>query len=466
MRPTWGAMRHDRAMDAGRTRLIADLGGWPTHDPVEIVGDDPVLPTPWPVGDVAAVALAQVGVAAARLARCAGGDTGDVRVSVPEAAAATVGFAVMRVDGDSMARTNADNAWVGRYRCADGRWIHLHGGFPPLVDRLASLLGLPASAGEGAIAAATATWESGALEDGIAERDGCAAIIRTEDEWRRHPQGQTVLGMATVVQSERGAVEMRWSPSPRRPLDGLRVLDLTRVLAGPTAGRTLAAFGADVLHVRGPGVPVVPAFVIDTGHGKRQAFADLTDLGDRGRLRDIALAADVVLQGWRPGVVERFGLDEVSLRTDGFAGTYGSVCAYGHDGPWASRAGWEQLAQSTSGLCLDPLGDDRPAMLPCAATDYTTGFALAAGVMRAIDASLQDGRARRVDASLCQTAGWILRVGRLADAGAPSGFSPALLRSDTEFGLVEHLGSCVDVDGIDVGWSRVTTPLGQGALTW
>lgn len=412
-------------MDARRSALIADLGGWRTDIALALDGTDPILPTPWPVGEVDAVALAQVGAAGAALARRAGAEV-----------------------------------------CADGRWIHLHGGFPPLVDRLASLLGIAADADEHSIATATAKWESAELEDAVAAVHGCAAIIRTEDEWRQHPQGRIVFDMPTVVQSKCNATRERWSPSQVRPLDGLRVLDLTRVLAGPTAGRTLAAFGADVLHVRGPNVPVIPAFVIDTGHGKRQAFAELTDPDDRDRLRQIALDADVVLQGWRPGVVDRFGLDEVSLRIDGFAGIYGSVCAYGHDGPWAQRAGWEQLAQSTSGLCLEPLGVDQPTMLPCAATDYTTGFALAAGVMQALDASLDDGHARRVDASLCQTAGWILEVGRLADLDGPIGFTPTMLRSDTDFGVVEHLGPCVAVDGLDIRWERPTTPLGQGTLTW
>jgi len=201
-------------MDADRATLIAELGGWSTDEPVEIDGLDPILPTPWPVGDVAAVDLAQAGAAATRLARRAGGDPGLTQVSVADAAAATIGFAAMRVDGELIRRTNAANPWVGRYRCADGRWIHLHGGFPPL-----------------------------------AERHGCAAIIRTSGEWRAHPQRRMVHAMAAVVARERALVQPRWSPSAGRPIDGLRVLDLTRVLAGPTAGRTLAAFGADVLHV-------------------------------------------------------------------------------------------------------------------------------------------------------------------------------------------------------------------------
>ena len=454
-------------MDHGRTTEIASLGGWTFESDVVISGADPVLATPWPVAEVAGVALAVAGAAAARLARRGGGAPGAVRTDVSDAAAATIGFALIRVDGEAMTRTNADNPWVGRYRCADGRWIHLHGGFPSLADRLASLLGLPVDADAAAIAGGVAMWESGVLEDAVAERRGCSAIIRTEDEWRRHPHGELVHSWPTVVRRDAAVpFRTRWEPSPARPLDGLRVLDLTRVLAGPTCGRTLAAFGADVLHVRGPDVPHVPAFVVDTGHGKRQAHADFTDADDLAALRRVALDADVVVQGYRPGVVGRYGLDEESLRADGFGGVFGSVSAFGHEGPWSDRAGWEQLAQSTSGLCLDALGDDVPTLLPCAFTDYTTGFVMAAGIMEALDASLVDGVATRVDGSLCQTAAWILRVGQLGAPGAPAGFAPVLRRSETGFGVVEHLGPCVDVDGLEVGWTRPTTPLGGGSLGW
>jgi crotonobetainyl-CoA:carnitine CoA-transferase CaiB-like acyl-CoA transferase len=454
-------------MDHGRITEIAMLGGWTLDSDVVITGADPALATPWPVGDVAAVALALAGDGAARLGRRGGGAPGVIRADVADAAAATISFALMRVDGASMARTNADNPWVDRYRAADGRWIHLHGGFPALAERLAALLELPVDADAAAIAAGVVAWDSAALEDAVAERRGCSAIIRTEDEWGRHPHGELVHSWPTVVRRDADApFRSRWVPSPTRPLDGLRVLDLTRVLAGPTCGRTLAAFGADVLHVRGPDVPNVPAFVVDTGHGKRQAHADLTDPDELIALRQVALEADVVVQGYRPGVVERYGLDEEALRADGFGGVFGSVSAFGHEGPWSDRAGWEQLAQSTSGLCLDPLGDVEPPMLPCAFTDYTTGFVMAAGIMEALDAALADGVAKRVDGSLCQTAVWILRVGQLGEAGPPTGLAPALRRSETGFGIVEHLGPCVDVDGLDVGWTRPTAPLGSGLLGW
>jgi crotonobetainyl-CoA:carnitine CoA-transferase CaiB-like acyl-CoA transferase len=451
-----------------RTRLVevSGHGRWRSDPDALISGRDPVLSTPWPVGDVAAVALAQVGAAAARLARSAGGDPREVRVDVADAAASTIGFGVMRVDGLPMSRTNAANPWVDRYRCGDGRWIHLHGGFPVLAARLAELFDLALDADESMIAAAVERWTSDSLEDAIAERRGCSAIVRDEAEWRRHPHGEVVHTLSCVERRGGGPSRLRWSPSPTRPLDGLRVVDLTRVLAGPTCGRTLAAFGADVLHVSGPTVPYVPAFVIDTGHGKRQAFCEFTDSTQLAALRRVAIDADVVVQGYRPGVVARVGLDEPSLRADGFGGVYATVSAFGPVGPWADRAGWEQLAQAASGLCLNPRGDERPTLLPCAFTDYTTGFVLAAAIMESLGSALDDGVAERVDASLCQTAAWILRVGRLAEAGTSAGPAPAMVRSITEFGVVDHLGPCVAVDGLVVGWSHPTTPLGHGALSW
>ncbi len=214
---------------------------------------------------------------------------------------------------------------------------------------------------------------AGARRSSATRRSG--VVIPTARSSTRCPASSDATG---------GASRLRWAPSPTRPLDGLRVVDLTRVLAGPTCGRTLAAFGADVLHVSGPTVPNVPAFVIDTGHGKRQAFCEFTDPTQLAALRRVAIEADVVVQGYRPGVVARVGLDESSLRADGFGGVYATVSAFGPDGPWADRAGWEQLAQAASGLCLDPHGDERPTLLPCAFTDYTTGFVLAAGIMESL----------------------------------------------------------------------------------
>lgn len=177
-------------MEPDRLGRLVALGGWEHEHSIEIAGSDPVLPTPWPVGEVAATALGLAGDAAARLARRAGANPGPTRVTVADAAAATIGFALVRVDGAPMTRTNTDNPWVGRYRCADDRWVHLHGGFASLADRLADVLDLPSSANGSAIAEATFSWRSEELEDAVADARGCAVLIRSESEWRRHPQGE------------------------------------------------------------------------------------------------------------------------------------------------------------------------------------------------------------------------------------------------------------------------------------
>jgi len=446
--------------------LARPLGGL---DGVVLTGADPALPTPWPIGTAAAVALAHVGRAAARMSVLGGGQPGAVRVDVTAAATSLISFAVQRLDGQPTLRTNDGNPLVDRYRCADGRWIHLHGGFPGLADRLRAELGLGAAPTAEEVAAACAGRGSSELEDAVAVRGGAAAIVRSAPEWAAHPHGSVVRALPPTRTRTTGSTTPDrggWAPDPVRPLAGLRVLDLTRVLAGPTCGRTLAALGADVLHVRAAHLPNVPAFVIDTGHGKRQAGCDLRDPDQAAALRAVARRAHVVVQGYRPGVMARFGLDADGLRTDGWSGTFASISCYGPDGPWAGRAGWEQLAQSASGLA-ELVGDGPPRLLPAAATDYTTGYLAGAAVVDAVADALGDGRGRDVEASLCQTAGWLLDAGPVCDPTAATGIgAPTLAAVDTAWGRLEHLPPAVAVDGLHVGWDRPPAPVGAGPLRW
>lgn len=446
---------------------IATAAGWGSLDNALVDGEDPVLNSDFPCGALAAVALARTAIEARKLAVVAGGEPGVVRTSVNDGAGAVVGFGVQRLDGKPIDRTNVNNPFVERYRTVDERWIYLHGGMPGLKRKLCDVLNLPETAERADLEWVVRRWHSDDLEDRVAAEGGCSAVVRTEGEWREHPHGSVVHGLPVSIETVGSSVERRdWRPSPDRPLRGLRVLDLTRILAGPTCGRTLGSLGADVLHVRGPEIPSVPAFVMDTGHGKRQAFCDFADADELSALRSIALEADVVVQGYRPGIAAKFGLDEESLRGDGYAGLFGSISAFGPTGPWSERAGWEQLAQSTSGLCEGALGERRPTMLPGAVTDYTTGFVLAGSLIAALRASMLDDRARRVDAALCMTAAWLLRVGRRVDGEKSRGLSASLITSETAWGRLEHLGPGFTVDGIDVGWDRPSAPLGSGPLTW
>lgn len=415
------------------------------------------------MAEVAAVALAEIGDAARELSIQAGGDPGVVETSVEKGAQSIISFALTKVDGASIPRTNQSNPFVRHYPCADGRWVYLHGGFPTLAARLADLLGVASNATFEDVGAAVATWNGQDLEDAIARHRGCGGMIRSEDEWLAHPQGAAVSALDVVDVRPLAQAIAGWEPSQRRPLTGLRVLDLTRVLAGPTCGRTLAALGADVLQVTGPDTPNVPSFIVDTGQGKRRTFGDFNVPNDLAATQQLAVSAHVVVQGCRPGVVERFGLDAETLRSQGFRGIYANVSAYGPTGPFADRAGWEQLAQSVSGLAAVEGAVDKPAQLPAAACDYTTGYLLAGAITR----QLGRGLAADIDASLCQTAGLLLAAGPRRDPDEATGIgTPQTETVVSGFGRVERLTPNVTVEGLDLTWRSGPMGLGTSLLTW
>lgn len=253
------------------------------------------------------------------------------------------------------------------YRCADGRWIHLHGALPHLRDGTLALLGCEDRAAS--IAAAVARWHSFDLEDALAAAGQCGAVLRSAAEWAAHPQG-VALAHAPLVELRRlGDAPRRVLAAAARPLAGLRVLDLTRILAGPTCARTLAEHGAEVLRLVAPRQHDVPSFVPDTSHGKRVAWLDLDAPGAGARLRSLVAGCDVFSQGYRGGALEArgFGAAELARLRPGIVCL--SINAYGHEGPWATRRGWEQLAQACTGVALEhshPGVDagSRPAVIP------------------------------------------------------------------------------------------------------
>lgn len=446
---------------------LAGLAGLTLPAGTVIDGADPVLPSRFHLGEAAALALADAADGAASLSRDAGGSPGPVRTSALAGACAIISFGLQRIDGEVIPRTNQSNPFVRPYRCGDDRWVFIHGGFPGLAAGLADLLGVAEDADRAAVGEAMARWSAQALEDAIGEHGLCGVVVRTPDEWLAHPHGAAIaeLDTVTVTEQQTGSNHEPWQPSDStRPLAGLRVLDLTRVLAGPTCGRTLAAFGADVLQVTGPDVPNVPAFVIDTGHGKRRALCDLADPAQAEHLRRLAEEAHVVVQGYRPGVIARHGLDETSLRDRGWDGIYGSISCFGPSGPMSDRAGWEQLAQSTSGIALtEGAADGSPTLVPAAATDYTTGLLLAARIIRA----LVHRAPARIDASLCQTAMWLLRAGANLDPADAVGVGSASTeRQLGDFGEVDRLGFGAEVDGLDIGWAWSARRLDHDTLSF
>ncbi len=432
-----------------------------------ITNRDPILPTRFRVGEAAAAALAAQAVAAADLWRLRGGGPQRIELDIRAAAASLLSFVFQRVAGVTIPREPL--ATTALYRARDGRWIHLHGGFASREGTLA-LLGCADE--PSAVAEAVSRWDSQALEDALAERGLCGAILRSADEWREHPQG-IALSRAPVVELIRiGDAPPKALPSSAaRPLAGVRVLDLTRVLAGPACARTLAEHGAEVLHVRSPRLPFIEPFVIDTNPGKRSCYLDLERHDDAGRLRALVRNADVFSQGYRLGALARrgFGPDALVAMRPGIVMV--SIDCYGHQGPWAARPGWEQLAQTVSGMAHEHAGDSTPSLVPAAVTDYTTGYLAALGALVALARRAVEGGSWHVRVSLTRTAMWIMSLPRTHLEASPAGLdlaalAPWFIEMNTAWGPLKRLGPISRMSETPPRWDLPPARLGSDPPCW
>lgn len=302
----------------------------------------------------------------------------------------------------------------------------------------------------------------------------CGAVLRDADAWAAHPQGRALSALPVVEVIRIGDAEPEPAGAGPRPLSGVRALDLTRVLAGPTCGRTLAEHGADVLKVGSPKLPFIEPFVIDTGHGKRSAHLDLDRPEEADRLRALAAEADVFAQGYRSGALERrgFGPDALAALRPGIV--YVSMNCYGHEGPWRGRPGWEQLAQTVTGLAAEQGGPDAPELIPAAACDYTTGYLAAFGVLAALLRRASEGGSYHVRASLCQTGMWLygLRSAFAPEPGASASgldfaeISRRLVATDTGWGRLRHLPPAVSLSETPAHFALPPARLGAHPAEW
>ena len=363
-------------------------------------------------------------------------------------------------------------AVAGFHPTLDGRMVYLHAGFPHNTRGLLELLGVADE--RAAVQAAVASRTGRELEDAIARAGLCGGLVRDAREWDASDAGIALAARPVVDVVQVGdSPPIPFPESPDQPLSGIRVLDLTRVLAGPTCARTLAMYGADALRVGAAHLPSIPMFVTDTGLGKRSTFIDLKTQPGCATLRRLIGEADVFSQGYRSGALERlgFGVTDVVRARPGIV--YVSINCYGHEGAWRTRPGWEQLAQTVTGVAhahgLDVHGaPDRPELLPAAVTDYTTGYLAAFGVMVALLRRAQYGGSFWVRVSLARTAMWLRGLGlaeHLPDV-TPLGdaeLDAMRVRIDTAWGPLEHLRAPVALSNVAVGWRSPPVPLGTHA---
>jgi crotonobetainyl-CoA:carnitine CoA-transferase CaiB-like acyl-CoA transferase len=459
-----------------RTRaVITDIwraAGLEPFDPatLHLRGEDHnALPSTFAVGIAAQAAVALSGLAAANLDRVRTGRAQAVAVDRLHAAIAFRSERYLKLD------TDLPPLWdpiAGLYPTADGRHVRIHTNFPHHRDGILALLGC-ANARE-AVAAALMKWHAEPFENAAAEHGLVVTMTRSLAEWAAHPQGRVAAAAPPIELIRLGDAPPRKREAADRPLTGVRVLDLTRVIAGPVAARTLAAHGADVLHITSPKLPAMMLTVMDTGRGKRPAHLDLTDAADRATLAKLVAHADVFVQGYRPGglAAKGFSPDDLARARPGIVCV--ALSAFGTDGPWANRRGFDSLTQNANGMNIaeaEAAGDTRPKELPAQALDHGAGYLLAFGAMAALARQHREGGSWLVRTSLAQVAEWIKTFGRIADGLATPEPTPDQVAAVSEttqsgFGRMTAIREPAELSLTPARFDHPSMPLGAFAATW
>ena len=438
-------------------------------------GADPVLPTPFRIGTAGAATLAATGLAAADLWELRSGRRQPVAVDLRQATASLRSGHYMKLgDGELSA---ARNSIMGVYPTKDGRWSYLHCNFPN--HRAAALGVLGVAEDRAAVTKAVATWNAADLEEAIIAAKGAGGMVRTQAEWAKHPQAAAIAALPLLQIVRIGDSPPEPLPAGDRPLSGIRVLDLTRVLAGPTCARTLAEHGADVLKITAKHLPNLGYQEWDTGHGKLSANLDLRQASDVETLRGLVGQTDVFSQGYRPDSLAGRGLSPEALAAIRPGIVYISLSAFGHTGPWAKRRGFDTVVQTVSGMTarqaeVVPGKTPGPQFYPVSAIDYCTGYLMAYGAMLALGRRAREGGSWMVRISLAQVGKWMVDLGEVPAAalkGVPAEFTQAELDSwsmvsETPSGALRHLKPVVQLADTPPRWARPSVPLGYHRAEW
>jgi crotonobetainyl-CoA:carnitine CoA-transferase CaiB-like acyl-CoA transferase len=438
---------------------------------VYFTGDDPVFPTRYRIGAAGAAAIAATGVAAAQLGELRTGRVQKVQVSVRAAAAALRSARYMKLDGPAQA--DPMDPLTGFYPVAGGRWVYLHCNFPNHRDRALAVVGIT-SATQDDLAAAVTRWDGPALEDALMNAGGCAALTRSEQEWTLHPQAAAIKSLPLLEIVRIGDAAPQPLPAGTRPLSAVRVLDLTRVLAGPTCARTLAEHGADVLKITAPQLPHSGWLEFDTGLGKMSAYLDLRDSKDAATLRELVQSADIFSQSYRPGALEHhgFGPGELAALRPGIICV--ELSAWGHDGPWQKRRGFDTIVQTATGMAMVSGDGIKPQLMPVSAIDYVSGYLMAFGAMVALARRASEGGSWLVRVSLARTGRWIVERGLLDRAAlsevpndlAPEEINQLITETITPAGKLRHLAPIAQMSETKAYWARPAVPLGTHPAKW
>jgi len=439
-------------------------------DAVALTGEEPQLPSSFRVAAAAQTSIAAAGLAAAHIWQLRGGQSQQVAVDMRHAVVECRSERYLRVDGKPPGP--AWDAIAGVYQTRDRRFVRLHTNFPHHRDAVCKVLGCEPDRDE--VQAALMQWDAEAFETAAYAGGGVVAMMRSHAAWSASPHARA-LGELPLISIEKigDAAPKPW-PAGDRPLAGLRVLDLSRVIAGPVAGRTLAAHGADVLLISGPDLPAIPWLTIDTGRGKLTSLVELKSEPGKTVLRDLLSQADIFSQGYRPRALAELGFSPEDAAQINPGIVYVTLSAYGHAGPWATRRGFDSLVQTTTGFNHAEgvaAGVDRPKELPAQMLDHATGYFMAFGAMMAKARQSREGGSWHVRVSLAQTGRWLWNLGRVDD-----GFKTAELKGESVTPFVEEVASgfgtlnsvrhAAILSRTPAFWARPAMPLGSHPPQW
>lgn len=457
-----------RALDG----LLADLRceHWKRAASLQLSGEQPSVATVHRLSAASAGVSAAIALGVAQRWRDAGGERQEIAVDALHSLCGLCPLTFQRQSGHAvpMRLDVVRELKAGFYQTRDRKWFFIAGAYAHLRDKAIELLNCPNTVA--AITAAVGGRDAGELEETFVQHGATAAAARTREEWEQHPQGRWLLN-TPVVEVERIADSPPEPPKPqRRPLDDLRVLDVSHVIAGPGITRSLAEHGADVLRVSSPEHPDSLLQIIDTGLGKRNAYINLHDERDLQTLKALVRRADVFVQSWRPGSMSERGLgaQHVAAMRPGII--YVSVSAYGWEGPWASRKGFDPLGQAVSGVAMSEAQDGRPRLAPThLLNDYLTAYLGALGVMAALERRATAGGSYHVKVALARASMWVQSLGLQEPPASPvpvDALRPVLRSRPSPFGMLEQLEPVARMSVTPPHWALPPAPLGSSAPCW
>jgi crotonobetainyl-CoA:carnitine CoA-transferase CaiB-like acyl-CoA transferase len=441
-----------------------------------LAGTEPALPSSFACGTAAQASIAAAALAATELGRARNGVDQRVRVEMRHAALECCTY--FRVDG------RVPPAWdklSGLYPCGDdaGRagWVRIHANFAHHRDAALRVLDLPEgeATGRDEVLRALHGWNALDFEQALADAGGVAAALRSFEQWDAHPQGAAsaaapVLRIERIDQIDTPPRSLPPLARDARPLEGVRVLDLTRILAGPVGTRALAAYGADVLLVNAPHLPNIEA-IADTSRGKLSAHADLRLAADRAAFERVLHDAHVFVQGYRPGAIDALGYGPMAVAALRPGIVVVTLSAYGPEGPWATRRGFDSLVQTATGFNHaegQAFGSGPPRALPAQLLDHASGYLVALGAQAALARQQREGGSWHVTVSLAATGRWLRDLGRV-----PGGFEAPQPQFDAQletgasgFGELVALRHAAQLSATPARWTRPSMPTGTHALAW